>query len=145
MTLRCLSGWCQFVLDNLWNPMVCFQQPSLLIGKVWVPVMHFCVCPIHCSALESEQEASIMQIDFSAAFDRVNHHGILYKLCFVGIVGSVLSILTQFLSNRSQHVIMDGCRVNWLTLHQECQREVFWARYCSSCTLQSFFSFWKIS
>ena len=24
-----------------------FQPPSLLIGKVWVPVMHFCVCPIH--------------------------------------------------------------------------------------------------
>ena len=51
-----------------------------------------------------------MQIDFSAAFDRVNHLGILYKLCFVGIVGSVLSILTQFLSNRPQHVIVDGCR-----------------------------------
>ena len=30
--------------------------------------------------------------------------------------------------------------VNWLTLYQECRRAVFWARYCSSCTLQSFFS-----
>ena len=46
----------------------------------------------------------------SAAFDRVNHLGILYKLCFVGIVGSVLFILTQFLSNRSHHVMVDGCR-----------------------------------
>ena len=27
---------------------VSFQQSSLLIGKVWVPVMHFCACPIHC-------------------------------------------------------------------------------------------------
>ena len=51
-----------------------------------------------------------MQIDFSAAFDRVNHQGILYRLCSVGIGGSVLSILTQFLSNRSQHVMVDGCR-----------------------------------
>ena len=51
-----------------------------------------------------------MQIDFSAAFDRVNHLGILYKLCSVGIGGSVLSILTQFLSNRSQQVMLDGCR-----------------------------------
>ena len=25
-----------------------FQPPSLLIGKVWVPVMHFCACLIHC-------------------------------------------------------------------------------------------------
>ena len=51
-----------------------------------------------------------MQIDFSAAFDRVNHQGILHKLCSVGIGGSVLSILTQFLSNRPQQVMVDGCR-----------------------------------
>ena len=62
------------------------------------------------SALESGQKARIVQIDFSAAFDRVNHLGILYKLCSVGIGGSVLSILTQFLSNRSQQVMVDGCR-----------------------------------
>ena len=46
------------------------------------------------SALESGQEARIVQIDFSASFDRVNHLGILYKLCSVGIGGSILSILT---------------------------------------------------
>ena len=61
------------------------------------------------SALESLQEARIVQIDFSAAFDCVNHQGILYRLCSVGIVGSVLSILTQFLSNRLQHIMVDGC------------------------------------
>ena len=27
---------------------VCFQPPSFLIGKVWVPVMHFSACPMHC-------------------------------------------------------------------------------------------------
>ena len=51
-----------------------------------------------------------MQIDFGTAFDRVNHLGILYKLCSVGVGGSVLSILTQFLSNRSQQVMVDGCQ-----------------------------------
>ena len=63
-----------------------------------------CVSHTLQSAWESEQEVRILQIDFSAAFDRVNHPGILYKLCSVGIGGSVLSILTQFLSNRSQQV-----------------------------------------
>ena len=69
------------------------------------------LCVFHTlqSALESGQEAGIVQIDFSAAFDSFNHLGILYKLCSVGIGGSVLSILTQFLSNRSQHVMADGC------------------------------------
>ena len=54
------------------------------------------------SAVEMGQEARIVQINFSAAFDRVNHQGVLFKLCSVGVGGSVLSILTQFLSNRSQ-------------------------------------------
>ena len=62
------------------------------------------------SALESGQEARIVQIDFRAAFDTVNHEGILYKLSSVGIGGSVLSVLMQFLSNRSQYVLVDGFR-----------------------------------
>ena len=38
------------------------------------------------------------------------------KLCSVGILGSVLSILTQFLSNRSQHVTVGGCRSRLVTV-----------------------------
>ena len=62
------------------------------------------------SVLESGHEASIVQIYFSAAFDWVNHQGILFKLCSVRIGGSVFYISTQFLSNRSQHVMVDSCR-----------------------------------
>ena len=71
---------------------------------------HLLVYHTHQSTLESGQEAKNVQIDFSAAFDRVNHQGNFYKLCSVGIGGSVLSLLTQFASNRSQHVMVDGCR-----------------------------------
>ena len=70
-------------------------------------------CTLQCtlqSVLEGGQEARIFQIDFNAAFDKVNHQGILNKHCFVGVRGSVLSILTQFLSSPSQHVMVDGCR-----------------------------------
>ena len=44
-----------------------------------------CVSHTLQSALESGQKARIVQTDFSAAFDRVNHLRILYKLCSVGI------------------------------------------------------------
>ena len=84
------------------------------------------------SAWESGQEAWIVQIDFSAAFDRVNHQGILYKLCSVGSGGSVKSILIQFLSNRSQHVMGNGCNSKLVNVCQEYRREVFWSHYCSS-------------
>ena len=48
------------------------------------------------SILESGQEARILKIDFSEAIDMVSRKGIHYKLCSVGIEGSVL-----FLSNLS--------------------------------------------
>ena len=62
------------------------------------------------SAFESAHESRIVLLDFGAALERVDHLGILYKLCSVCIGGSVLSILTEFLSNRSQHVMVDCCR-----------------------------------
>ena len=51
-----------------------------------------------------------MQLDFSAAFDRVDHLGILHKLGSVGIGSYVLSLLTQLLFNRSQYVLVDSCQ-----------------------------------
>ena len=68
-----------------------------------------CVAHSLQSALEMGQEARIVQIDFSAAFDRVNHQGNFFKLCSVGVGGLVLSVLTQFLSNRSQYVVVQCC------------------------------------
>ena len=49
--LRCLSSWCRFASDDLWNSVVlwnvvlCFQPPCLLIGKEWVHMTHFCHVP----------------------------------------------------------------------------------------------------
>ena len=81
---------------------MCFQPPSLLgLGTCGLGTCNALLCMSHTlqSALKSGQEARIVQIDFSAAFDRVNRQGILYKLCSVGIIGCVLSIMTQFLSD----------------------------------------------
>ena len=85
------------------------NHPVCLLERLSTCDALLCMSHTLQSALESGQEARVVQIDFSATFDRVNHLGILYKLCFVCIVGSVLSILTQFLSNQSQHVMVDGC------------------------------------
>ena len=69
-----------------------------------------CVALTLQSALDRGQEARTVQIAFSAAFDRVKHRRILFRLCSVGVGGSVLSIMSQCLSNRSQYVAVDGCR-----------------------------------
>ena len=62
--------------------------------KSLLTVIHFFVSHAQQSTLESGQGAFIELIDLSADFYRVNHQGILYKLCSVGVEGSVLPILT---------------------------------------------------
>ena len=52
----------------------------------------------------------MVQIYLSTTFDRVNHQGIRFKLCSVRVGGSVLSVQTPFLSNRSRYVVVDGWR-----------------------------------
>ena len=89
---------------------MCFQPCCLLIRKACVSVMHVCVSHTLQSALESEQKARTVQSDFSTTFHRINHQGILCNLCSLDIGDSVLSILTQFLLSRSQHVMVDSCR-----------------------------------
>ena len=90
------------VLSKVFEPLVSFMERSGVLPTTqfayWkgLGTCDALLCMSHTlqSALESEQEARFVQVDFSAAFDRVNHLSILYKLCSVVIGGSVLSILT---------------------------------------------------
>ena len=43
-------------------------------------------------------------IDFSAAFDRVNHMGLVFKLREAGVGGMILKVFLNFLSSRTQRV-----------------------------------------
>ena len=106
--------------------MFVFQLSSLLFGKVWIPVIRFRACPIHFKVhyrvrrrLASRRLISVQHLIGSTimAFS-------IGSALWVYIGGSVLSVLTPFLSNRSHHVMVDGCR-NWFTLCQECRRAQF--------------------
>ena len=61
------------------------------------------------ASLDSGHESRLVSLDFSSAFDRVNHKALLYKLRLLGVGGSILGILTDFLSGRRQRVSVDGC------------------------------------
>ncbi len=68
-------------------------------------------------ALGRGHEVRVVQLDFSAAFDRVIHAGLLRKLQSFGVGGLVLSILTQFLTDRTHHVCIDHCCSDWYSVH----------------------------
>ena len=53
-------------------------------------------------------ELALVQIDFSAAFDRVNHGGLVFKLREAGVGGLIMKVFQNFLSSRTQRVKVDG-------------------------------------
>ena len=59
-------------------------------------------------ALDSGCELHVVGLDFSAAFNWVNHEALVFKLRQLGVGGPFLSILNEFLSNRLQRVVVDG-------------------------------------
>ena len=52
----------------------------------------------------------------SAAFDKVSHSGLFFKLKSIGVGGSVLFICREFLSNLRQRVVVDGATCEWIPI-----------------------------
>ena len=60
-------------------------------------------------SVESGRVVDSIFFDFRKAFDTVPHDKLIFRLYSIGIRGSVLSWLTDFLSNRSQLVKIKHC------------------------------------
>ena len=60
------------------------------------------------SNLEQGNQTDMILLDFSKAFDKVNHHSLLRKIHNYGIRNNVYFWIKSFLSNRSQRVQVDG-------------------------------------
>ena len=77
---------------------------SLFVGKVGAALHDALLTISHHlqNSLGAVTESYIVQLDFSAAFDSVSHSGLLFKLKSIGVGGSLLSICTEFLSDRRQ-------------------------------------------
>ena len=58
--------------------------------------------------LDYGEQTDVILLDFAKAFDKVNHSSLVKKLNHYGIRNNTLLWLTDFLSNRSQQVMIDG-------------------------------------
>ena len=58
--------------------------------------------------LNESGQADIIVMDFSKAFDKVDHRRLLLKLHGFGINNDVISWVKSFLTNRTQKVVLDG-------------------------------------
>ena len=61
-------------------------------------------------------------LDISKAFDKAWHEGVIFKLEQNGIYGDLLNILTNFLSNRKQRVVLNGQVYTWTSVNAEVQQ-----------------------
>ena len=67
-------------------------------------------------SLNVGMESCIVQLYFSADFDRVSHSGLEFKLRTIGVGGSVLFIGMEFLSNHRQRDVVDGPTSEWIPI-----------------------------
>ena len=59
---------------------------------------------------ETGTPTDLVVMDFSKAFDKVPHEKLLYKLDYYGIQGQTLAWVKDFLRDRQQSVVVDGCK-----------------------------------
>ena len=62
----------------------------------------------HSRNFESKTQTDVVVLDFSKAFDVVPHQRLLHKLDHYGIRGTTLNWIQNFLTNRTQKVVVDG-------------------------------------
>jgi hypothetical protein len=60
------------------------------------------------SEMDRGKEIRFVFLDFSKAFDRVWHNGLLYKLKKAGIADPLLSWFRNYLTNRKHRVVVEG-------------------------------------
>ena len=60
------------------------------------------------ASLDRRAEWRIISLEFSSAFDLVNHQALMFKPRLMGIGGSLFNVFKEFLTNRIQLVTVDS-------------------------------------
>ena len=66
--------------------------------------------------LESGKQTDVLIVDFSKAFDHVNHSLLLHKLQCYGVQGTTNAWVSSFLYDRCQAVVVDGSQSSFVSI-----------------------------
>ena len=69
-------------------------------------------------------------LDLKNAFDTINHTFNLKKLERYGIRGNCWKRFNFYLSNRMQHVVINGTSSDWFEIETVFLKDRFWALFC---------------
>ena len=88
--------------------------------------------------MTSGKQTDLILLDFSNAFDKVNHLKLLYKLQKHGVQRKILGWIESFLMGRSQTVVLNGNSSDELQVFQGSPRGQSWVpSYSCSMTYQT--------
>ena len=83
------------------------------------------------SALDQRKEVAAVFFDLRKAFDSVPHRPLLNKLKSVGLSDHLIKWICSYLTNRVQHVVLNGQESTATPVYQEYPRGRYWVLYCS--------------
>ena len=66
--------------------------------------------------LESGKQTDVLIMDFSKAFDKVNHSLLLHKLQRYGVQGTTTAWIANFLNNRCQTVVVSSASSHFVNI-----------------------------
>ena len=80
---------------------------------------HSCISQLLCithdvyQSLDDGLETRVVFLDTSKVFDKMWHEALLLKLKQNGISGNLLNVITDFLYQRKQRVVLNGQHLSW--------------------------------
>ena len=120
--LPCVSKICEKLVFNqiytylIRNNLINANQSGFRPGDSTVRQLT-AICHRIGQSLDNGDELLAVFLDFKKAFDKVWHKGLTYKLDNIGIRGSLLKWLTNYLSNRQQCVVIQGRKSSYKYIH----------------------------
>ena len=94
------------------NELISHNQLGYKPGNLCINQL-LCITHDIYQSLDDGLETRAVFLDISKTFDKVWHEGLLFKLKQNGISGNLLNVITDFLYQRKQRVVLNGQHSSW--------------------------------
>ena len=110
------------------NELISHNQAVFKLGD-WSINQLLCITHDIYQSLDDGLETKCALLDISKAFDKIWHEGLLFKLKQNGISGNLLNVVTNFLCQGKQRVVLNEQHLSWANVKSVVFRDLFFDHY----------------
>ena len=125
ISLLCISGkiFEKIIFDQMYsffnaNNLITEHQSGFRPGDSTINQLASITHEIFAS-FEDYDETRALFLEILKAFDKTWHDGLIFKLKGFGISGNLISLLTNYLSDRYQRVVLNGQESDWEKIYAD--------------------------